>query len=102
MARALRACMWAIAQEGPLAPSTTTGASPDAVLTQFRPAIGRDAAPGWWSPRRRSEAARNPRAEIEAGPRRTHGRGDPTHGYPRDHPSSLPGSGSSGGRRTPR
>ena len=75
IARELRAFMGAIAQEVPLAPSTETVESPAAVLPRIRPSIGRDAAPVWCSPRRRYEAERNPRSEIEAGTRRTQVRG---------------------------
>jgi hypothetical protein len=70
------------------------------VVTRLCLCIGRDAAPVWCNPRWRSEAARNPRAESEAGTRRTHGRWEPTHGEQHDQPSSLPGSGSADARRT--
>jgi hypothetical protein len=62
---------------------------------RFPPSLGSDAAPVWWNPRRREEAARSSRPSREAGPRRRPGRWEPTHGDPRDHPSGLPGSGSS-------
>jgi transposase len=57
--------------------------------------IGRDAAPVWCPPRRRDEAARYARPEMEAGTRRMPVRWDPPHGDPRDPPSCLTGSGSS-------
>jgi hypothetical protein len=59
--------------------------------------MGRDAVSVWGHPRRRDEAARDPRASIEAGTRRTHVRWEPTHGYQRDQPSCLTGSASSDG-----
>jgi len=49
----------------------------------------------WCNPRRREAAARNPRAAIEAGTRRTPVRCDPTHGDQQDQPSLLTGSVSS-------
>ena len=52
------------------------------------PTIGRAAASVWRFPRQREAAASNPRAESEAGARRTHGRWEPTHGDPPDRPSS--------------
>jgi len=42
------------------------------------------------------------RAESAAGPRRRHGRGEPPHGSPQEHPSSLTGSASSEAPRTHR
>ena len=48
----------------------------------------------WCHPRRREAAARNSRAESEAGTRRTPVRWDPTHGDPPDQPSLLTGSAS--------
>ena len=64
-------------------------------LARFPPAIGRGAAPVWCHPRQRYEAARDARPSSEAGTRRMPGRWEPTHGYQRDQPSRLPGSGSS-------
>jgi hypothetical protein len=62
------------------------------------PCLGRAAAPVWCNPRRRSEAATHPRASSAAGTRRTPVRWYPSHGYPRDQPSALTGSGSAAGR----
>jgi hypothetical protein len=101
LARAWRAVMWAMAQEVPRTPEPETLASSASVLPRGRPAIGSDAAPVWCSPRRRDEAARPPRSEIEAGSRRTQVRWEPTHAYPQDQPSSLPGAGSAAGRHAP-
>ena len=64
-------------------------------LARFPTASGRAAAPVWCHPRRREEADRYSRPSIEAGTRRRQGRWEPTHGYQRDQPSCLPGSGSS-------
>jgi hypothetical protein len=100
IARELRACMWAMAQAVPLTPSRETVACSPSVVTWLCLCIGRDAAPVWWNPRWREEADTHPRAESEAGTRRTHGRWEPTHGEQQDQPSSLPGSGSSDGRCT--
>ena len=58
------------------------------------PAIGRAAAPVGCHPRRREATDRAARPSHEAGPRRRPGRGEPTHGEPRAHPSCFPGSGS--------
>jgi len=80
IARELRAFIGTIAQEVPLTPETKPVDSPKSVLTRVRSSLGRDAAPVWCRPRRRYEAARNPRSEIEAGTRRTQGRWSPTHG----------------------
>jgi hypothetical protein len=80
IARALRAFLWALAQEVPLTPSTKTVRHVAAVLRRFAPSSGRDAAPVWCRPRWRAEAATNPRAESEAGTRRTPGRWEPIHG----------------------
>jgi transposase len=79
-ARELRACMWAMAQEVALTPSRATRERPAAVFPRCCSSIGRGAAPVWCNPRWREAAARNPRAESEAGPRRTHGRWSPSHG----------------------
>jgi hypothetical protein len=57
--------------------------------------VRRGAAPAWCHPRSREEAATAPRAETEAGTRRTRVKWYPTHGYQQDQPSSLTGSASS-------
>jgi transposase len=67
VARALRALLGAMAQAVPLLASTPTVGSLDAGLLRFSPSLGRDAAPVRCRPRRREEAARNPRPENEAG-----------------------------------
>ena len=92
IAREVRACMWAIAQERALTPSCETLERPAAVCPRCAASLGSGAAPVWCHPRRRAEAARNPRAATEAGTRRTPGRWAPIHGEPQAHPSSLPGS----------
>jgi transposase len=61
----------------------------------WNPFSGRGAAPVWSNPRWREAAASNPRAETEAGTRRTPVRWSPIHASQRDPPSCLPGSGSS-------
>ena len=80
IARELRAFMWAMAQEVPRTPSSETVKRSPFVVTRLCLSIGRDAAPVWGNPRWREEAATNPRASSEAGPRRTQGRWEPTHG----------------------
>jgi transposase len=62
IARALRAFMWAIAQEVPLTPSSETVKRSPCVVRRLCLSIGRDAAPVWCNPRWRSEAETNPRA----------------------------------------
>ena len=56
--------------------------------------IGSGAAPVWGTPRQRYAAARDARPSPEAGTRRPPGRGEPTPGEPRAHPSGLPGAAS--------
>ena len=80
IARAGGAWMWALAQHVPVTLSTQPISCPGARGQRVQASSGRGAAPVWWSPRWRSEAARNPRAETEAGTRRTQGRWDPIHG----------------------
>jgi hypothetical protein len=63
------------------------GHRPRSSARRPRRTMGREAAPGWRHPRHRDAAARNPRASIAAGARRTDVRWDPTHGDPRDQPS---------------
>jgi hypothetical protein len=53
---------------------------------------GRDAAPVWCNPRRREETYEHPRAESEAGTRRTPVRWYPSHGDRHDHPSDGTGA----------
>ena len=96
----LRALMGAMAQEVPRLPEAQIMERPGAVRTPFCLCIGRDAAPVWCNPRRRAAAATHPRAETEAGTRRTPGRWYPSHGEQQDQPSSLTGSGSADGQRT--
>jgi transposase len=62
IARELSACMWAMAQEVSLTPERATRERPASVFTRCCSAIGSGAAPGWCNPRRRYEAATNPRA----------------------------------------
>lgn len=96
MARALVALMWAMAREIPLPASTRHGARACTERdTRVETSIGRGAAPVGYNPRWREAAARHPRAETEAGARRTPVRWDPIHGYQRDQPSCLTGSGAS-------
>jgi hypothetical protein len=101
-ARALHACMWTMAQEVPLAPYSESVERSSSMVTRLCLGIGRDAAPVWCNPRRRSEAATTPRAANEAGTRRTQVRWEPTHGEQQDQPSSFTGSASSEGRCTMR
>src|SRR5262249_36916028 len=100
IARALVACMRAIAREIPL-PAETLHAAGSCTErgNRLNPLIGRGAAPVWCTPRGREAAARNPRAETEAGARRTQVRWYPIHGYQREQPSCLTGSGSSADAR---
>jgi hypothetical protein len=69
-------------------------------LRRLPPGLGRGAAPGGCTPRRRAEAARTPRASRAAGTRRPPGRGASTHGEPQAHPSRFPGVGASDAPRT--
>jgi hypothetical protein len=101
MARARVGCMWAIAQQGPVAAS---GARPNRPCPLHAAGFRRAAAEAQprcgvtlGSVQRRGKETR---AESEAGTRRRHGRWEPTHGEPPDQPSSLTGSGSSAVRRT--
>jgi len=64
-------------------------------LARFPTSLGRGAAPVWCHPRQREEADRYARPSREAGTRRMQGRWYPTHGYQREQPSRLTGSGSS-------
>jgi hypothetical protein len=83
-------------QTGPCDPSRPADGAPVAhSLRRFVRAIGRGAAPVCCRPRRREEAARNPRASSEAGPRRRPGRWEPPHGEQQEQPSPMTGSGSS-------
>jgi transposase len=76
IARELSAFRWAIAQQVPVTPEEPRASlGPASRVQSFRSSIGRGAAPVWCHPRQRYEAARNPRAETEAGTRRTQGRG---------------------------
>ena len=74
IARELSAFMWAMAQEVPLTSESATVKHAPSVVTRLCLCIGRDAAPVWCHPRWREEAETNPRAESEAGTRRTSGR----------------------------
>jgi hypothetical protein len=99
MARELVGWMWAMAKPIPVTPSVSLREGEAPQLSRLATAIGRGAAPVWCHPRRRSEAETNPRASSAAGPRRTPVRWSPTHGEQPDHPSDLPGAGSSAGRK---
>jgi transposase len=79
IARDLRAFLWAMAPQVPVTPGH--GRIDGLGITRATVwRIGRGAAPVWWNPRRRDEAARTPRASSEAGPRRTPVRWDSIHG----------------------
>ena len=81
-------CIGAIAREVPMT-RDNSGSSPRSApgASRHPQTIGREAAAVGRQPRRRDAAARNPRASIEAGARRTPVRWDPTHGYQPDQPS---------------
>jgi hypothetical protein len=60
------------------------------------------AAPAGGTPRSREAPSRPPRASLEAGPRRPHGRWRPTPGEPRAPPACLTGSAASAGQQEAR
>jgi transposase len=81
MARALVAFLWAIARDmtRPASAPHDAGAFTERA-NRLKTLIGSGAAPGWYNSRGREAAAKNSRAETEAGTRRTHVRWSPIHG----------------------
>jgi transposase len=87
IARDMAACIWAIAREVHMTREAPRPRSEPSCYRRYASTIGREAAAVWRHARRREAAARNPRASIEAGARRTQVRWYPTHGYQHDQPS---------------
>ena len=101
MARERVGCLWAMAQQVPVAAS---GARTERHCTRNSEGCRRaseEAQPrcgGTLGSVKR--LGKDTRASSEAGTRRRHGRGEPTHGEQQEQPSSLPGSASADVRRT--
>jgi transposase len=72
IARELVGFLWAIAKQAPLTSSGHKTHHHDTHHSgEFPMCLGSDAAPVWCNPRQREETGRHPRAESEAGTRRT-------------------------------
>ena len=105
MARELSGVRWAMAKEGPAVASDEDGWQGDVLRSIVQLGKVRQRASAETQPRGGGtldgvrRLVQDPRAETEAGTRRRPGRWEPTHGEPPDHPSCLPGSGSSEAQR---